>query len=65
MNKNKDEFVRLKSDYDPEKNVIIKYSKDFLTMIYNVMVKDKMMLSMMITTLMIYLVIALVIIIFK
>ena len=65
MDKNKDEFVRLRNDYDPENHVIIKYSKDFFTMISNVILKDKMMMILIMMAFIVYIVIAIILLLFK
>jgi len=62
---NRDEFIRLRNDYDPEKNIIIKYSKDFFTMIENLLLKDKLMVTMISLTFTLYILIAIIILIYK
>lgn len=60
-----DEFVRLKNNYDPEKNIFVKYSKNILTIISNVIFKDKTLITLILITLLIYIIIILVLLIFK
>jgi len=62
---NKDEFIRLRNDYDIEKNILMKYSKNFLSMIRNLLVNDKILIFLIILTIMIYSLIAIVLIVFK
>ena len=55
----------IKNNFDLERNIFSKYSKNFFDIIYKVATSDKLLFSLILFSLVIYFLIAIVIIVFK
>lgn len=65
MKINDENKIYLKQYYDPEKNMIIRCTKNFANIIYNVITSDKLIMLLILIALIMYLAIAIIIIRFK